>query len=338
VALGSGEDPAFLRRAHELVNETSDLVATAASAVGGIPEEVPSSLGELLTVLDEFSRAELNRLEPEGEASAQWDVITGALRGLRVGARAANSRGELSDSVGHQLSESARALDAAIYPFADSHLQYIRALGPPPAVVGRLEALEEALDARRLLRETRGVRDEALRVLDVTRHAAGVASETVLGTHFSEYAASERGTANVLRFLCSLVLIALPILAGVLVFQSVGDLTAEEEITRLAVGLPLAALAAYFGRESSRHRQAARWAQELSIKLRTLDAFVEPLAPEDMSLLRTQFGRGLFWTAPNVNEEQSDDAPSAIGDGAKALARAADALGEAAGRVRPTRN
>lgn len=184
-------------------------------------------------------------------------------------------------------------------------------------IVKALNDVDERLEARRVVDDVSQARDDALEALADTRKAAGVTAETSLAQHFGDYAVRERRSANRLRL--STVALALLItgLASALLLVS-SDVSAVDEPERLALTLPLAALAAYLGREASRHRNASTWAEEIRIRLLTLDAFAAPLSDEQRSQLRSEFGRGVFLTDRNVGTASG---PSAVAELNEVLAK-----------------
>ena len=136
-----------------------------------------------------------------------------------------------------------------------------------------VDLFAERLRARQLVSETEGARDQA-------RQAAGATGESALAAHFGGYAENERRTANLPTFSVA-VLLTITALAAVLLFRSTPkDVSTTEELAKLSLTVPLAALAAYLAREASHHRAVAQWAAELEVQLLTVDAYTTPLSSE----------------------------------------------------------
>lgn len=176
------------------------------------------------------------------------------------------------------------------------------------------DAAEEAEAARGLTIEAR----------DAAQQAAGRTGDVALGAHFGQLASRETRTANVLRLCAIGILLALVAAATIIISRNPSIGSVSEEILRVSVSLPLAVLAAYLGRESSRHRSAADWARQLEVQLETLDAFIAPLAEERRQYLREEFGKLVF--SRNSTTGQSLDSPSGLNESADMVSRATRGL------------
>jgi hypothetical protein len=169
-----------------------------------------------------------------------------------------------------------------------------------------VEPYVEQVIARRVLAQAERARDETLTVLDSAKKAAGEVGSVEQAVHYKNFANSERKTANILRYSVVAILIAVTALA----IATLSTLKSEDlrfaEISKLAIVLPLAVLAAYLGRESGRHRATADWSQELAMQLQTFDAFTEPIEDDVRSRLRAKFAGQVFGasTRPSVEVER----------------------------------
>jgi cell division septum initiation protein DivIVA len=179
-----------------------------------------------------------------------------------------------------------------------------------------LQGLEAARSAQA---ESSALLADARRAADAVREVAGETSDTVLGEAFDTYARSERRAAEILR--AAAIFVALAVVVGAAFVVLEGDfenLTVAEELGRVALTIPLAALAAYLARESSRHRRVARWARSIHVQLKTIDAYCESI--DDSSLrasLRHEFGRRIFLSGEGPvdgDPDRSPDAPSVVGE------------------------
>ena len=144
------------------------------------------------------------------------------------------------------------------------------------------------LESRRVLDELRKVRDETIDVRDETidardraevadghaQEAAGKIGIDSPGHYFHEYAREECAMADRLRLAAGVLLVLLTTGAAVLIFFFEQP-TVADELVRLSVTIPIAVLAGYLVRESSRHRASGRWSAELAIKLHSLPAFLD---------------------------------------------------------------
>lgn len=312
--------------------ETRDEVSDNADLLEEEGERVLDVLDRIRALVGELEAASALGPQPQATANAvAWNAFLGALRGIRVAVLAARGHGRLEPGVLVQLSTARRELEPAIGRFLSGYRQEVASKLPRgdtrDEILRALDRATEAIAARALVAEARGARDEVRRVLDDTQRAAGVVGETVLATHFASYAQAQRRIANLLRAASIAALLAITAIAAVLLFGGVSDnLTTAEELARLTVALPLAALAAYLGRESSHHRAASQWASELELQLLTIDAYCEPLADETRMQLRTDFGRRVFLTTGAVPGEHIEMSPSVASDVTGLLQRAITSL------------
>ncbi|PWW62140.1 hypothetical protein [Actinokineospora spheciospongiae] len=136
--------------------------------------------------------------------------------------------------------------------------------------------------------------EEANQLLESTRSAAGETGGIGIAGHFEKLADRERQTANRLRNSSVSVLAVVGALAGVAVLLGYSPSSIQTSLLHIASFIPFGVLSAYLGRESSKHRQEAAWADEYQAQLLTFDAFVGPLESEDKSSLRRDFGNRVF--------------------------------------------
>jgi hypothetical protein len=252
-----------------------------------------------------------------------------ALRAIRVAAIALQEPEAESGRAVEQSSEGAAHLEVALRDFLVAFRSFTHDQGSvvQDAYSPIVERFEEQLEARQLVAEVRESRDEAERVLSDTRRAAGATGETSLAQHFGAYATKELWNANVLRALCVLALLAIAggaalLLAG----KQATELTTTREIAKLAITIPIAVLAAYLGREATRHRKIARRARELEIQLQTVDAFTHPLPESLRDQIRTELGKQVFTTAYVDQSDDKDAGPSTVNDAGMLIEKIADLL------------
>jgi hypothetical protein len=268
--------------------------------------------------------AEVNALELEldGDTSHAWRRLQEVTRDLRVALLALESQPKEAalryrlDAVTGHFEQFLRALVFALR----SAVEIMYAGERKRTGLRLLDEIADRLEARLHVRNLRETRDEAETVLRTTKRTAGQTGSVVLEEHFERFGRQERRTANTLRFLCVLVLLATTA-AAVLIVRVTDDLSTGEQLAHLSFALPLALLAGYLGRESGRHRATANWARRLEVRLRTIEAYCEPLGEEAQRVLREAFGRHLFLTEPSSEREERDveSGPSAVTDLARVL-------------------
>lgn len=187
------------------------------------------------------------------------------------------------------------------------------------SLLARLDSLESSVESRALVLETLATRNEAVRVLTETKQAAGQTATLALSEHFGNFARQERRSANTLRLLATFNLVGISLIAGYLILANPGETaTIAGELTRIVIILPLAVLAGYFGRESSRHRATANWASELEVQLMTLEAFIAPLDEDEQRLYRSSLGARVF-SAHLPAESRTETSPNLLSETASLL-------------------
>lgn len=151
------------------------------------------------------------------------------------------------------------------------------------------------LDQFEILRDVEHTRDKAVEVLRETREAAGEVASGSLSAHFHTYGRNAVIAAEVLRAFATITLAGIVVYVVTTVPSLVsGGASISSIVARLSFTIPLGILVAYLARESSKHREDARWAYKNSIRLRTFDAFVAPLSDSQAAELRVEFGRQVF--------------------------------------------
>lgn len=220
-----------------------------------------------------------------------------------------------------------RAFDSSLRVFLAAVVEYLVATG---SVV---ETAAVHPNERRLLTarlESFSAQIQEAQAAEARRAAFDVdssntASMTLAG-HFERYADRERRDANRLRFGVLLCAVAGTAVATIWAWPGQPPLSVPEALRHLLVVVPLAAIAAYLGRESARHRANEIWARELDIQLRTLDQYTRPLSREQDNHVRGAFGQRVFGARPlPAQDEPTHDAMSAllkIVDAARELLRA----------------
>lgn len=121
------------------------------------------------------------------------------------------------------------------------------------------------------------------------------AGEAPLASPFGGYAMRERKAANRLRALSVVVLLAIAVIGAIVLLQSTSKNSAIPiAFLKLLLAAPLAVLATYLARESSSHRDDARWAAEVELQLLTVDRYTAPLTAGLRNELRAELGHRVF--------------------------------------------
>lgn len=266
---------------------------------------------ELLAGAEELSVEGLSIINPGINVRVRQQEVNAVLREIRVAAEAVQK--EPSAAI-RRIRDHTPALDHATDLFMDSIAFDLSG----PDRVRRLQALQDRISARRFLEEAESARDRAVDASQTARRAAGVTGEVTLAEHYKTYATQETKRADQLSIIAVAIVLVIAALAVVLV-SDITSPTVSEVLAKASVTLPLAALAAYLARESSRHRMNSRWAQEFTLQLLTFDAFTEPLSDDTREELRRALGQRLFTSGGPMLPGVEENHPSAIAESAGLL-------------------
>jgi hypothetical protein len=187
----------------------------------------------------------------------------------------------------------------------------------------RTKALNLASEVKDQIGARQVIRDDD-RAQAEQRSKASDAAVKLLEDVYEKYAERENDKANLLRSWAIGTLVVIAGFALTVNFRT-DDLTVGVELLRLSVTVPLAVLAGYLGRESSRHRRFARWADARSIHLQSFRVFTDSLG-EQGNELRRALGEKIFGSTadtPGTDAEPGmfDDLTSALAQGKELLDR-----------------
>jgi hypothetical protein len=157
--------------------------------------------------------------------------------------------------------------------------------------------VKEQIGSRRLIREHDRAKAEQ-------QAQASDAAVQLLEDVYEKYARRENRTANLLRGGAIGMLMLIAGAAAAVSFPA-HDLTAGVELLRLSVTLPLALLAGYLGRESSRHRRFARWADARSIHLQSFRVYTDSLG-EQGDEMRRALGEKIFASFVDISDADEE--------------------------------
>ncbi|ONI84546.1 hypothetical protein ALI22I_28750 [Saccharothrix sp. ALI-22-I] len=220
---------------------------------------------------------------------------------------------ERSGSVDHlvdRLTGLASTLRQDLEKAVDTFVAVVeRTAGDPGHAKARANALLVAKDASRQLKARKLFEqtERALvkRVRADQRKAAGNAALKELGRYYADHGENETKRADLLRVVVAGLLV---LIAGAgIVINLLGDAASvAAELLRLSVTIPIAVLAGYLARESSKHRLSAKWAHELAIEMRSLPDYADSLGDTGEELRRAfgmrVFGTGVERTAPSTED------------------------------------
>jgi hypothetical protein len=133
--------------------------------------------------------------------------------------------------------------------------------------------------------------------------AASRAGEAEVGEEFRRIAGRERRRANWLQ---GAVLAVAAASVGWTLVVAGGGIDSTSELGKLAIVIPAAALAGYFGRESSVARTHATWAETIEVQLRSVEAYCHGVSNQDARELRALLGQRVFGsTGPTAGGDET---------------------------------
>ena len=220
-----------------------------------------------------------------------FEKVSSTVRAFEVDLLAI-ARAGATDNMVDELAARANAMRQAIDKAIDAFVAVVngRTAGNQQLARESEKAIHMAREIQSQIRAGR-VLDEQAR--DATRQAAGDAAAHRLSEHFWAYAGQETKIANHLRLIVTGLLTSVAV-GAIGLNALLGDLSLSTELVRLSAVIPLAALAAYLARESSKHRTSAKRASELAIAMRTLHDYTAPLEDPTKSDLRRVLGMRVF--------------------------------------------
>ncbi|HEX6343565.1 hypothetical protein [Umezawaea sp.] len=180
-----------------------------------------------------------------------------------------------------------------------------RTTDDPDARAGALLVAKDAsrqLKARRLVQQTERALAKRLRA---DRKALGDTKIKELGEYYAEHAEKESKRADLLRNVVALLLVLIAC-GAVLINVGMEPASLTAELLRLSATVPIALLAGYLTKESSKHRQSAKWARELAIEMRSLPDYADSLG-ETGADLRRAFGMRVFGAGAERPEQSTED-------------------------------
>ena len=224
--------------------------------------------------------------EDEKQLRAAASELTAQLGKIRADADAAAERLQaLRSEVDQQAAQHRQAFEASQRAKADEFQASIDAFRSDHD-----RALEQARDeAEQRVAELRRMESETSTLVEAIALAG-------TSEHYRRQGRRQRVVAEVFRGLT--VLATLGAVAVALLATARTHPTTESSIANLSAALLLVGLAAYFARQSGRHRAREEEAARVQFELAAFSPFVEALTPEQREQERVLLTRKLFGTAP----------------------------------------
>lgn len=214
---------------------------------------------------------------------------------------------ELIDSGTSEIREQQKMIVSTLGDLRDAQ----RSAGLETAALDTsLKTWSNVLEIEDLRSSAENASEQVERVLEVSRQAAGQVADHTLSSHFKKIGDRERRSSTILRTTAVSCLLAAAMIGY---FLSKERTTTAMLAERLSVGIPLLLLAGYFAREAAHHRKVSRWAEEIEVKLLTLDAYIEPLDKTQQNELRTEFGKQIY-QVPEGSTQAGDIGLGVLGE------------------------
>jgi hypothetical protein len=252
--------------------------------------------------IDRAMRAPLERDKDFVDAFELIEMAVDELRGVLLAMGNTGPAKPLVDQLVNEsvnlrqaLEEAVRAFVAVVHEQAEHGLSYDvrkKALWLASETRSQLRSQQYSYEAAQAAVQAEQARDETQRARDKAREAAGSVGADRLGAGYSDYADKETRIADRLRWGAAGLVVTVALCAtGFAIWFD--EVSIGNELLRLSVTIPLAVLAGYLARESTKHRTAARPARDLAIALHTMPSYTEPL--DDVGReLRRELGMRAF--------------------------------------------
>jgi hypothetical protein len=204
------------------------------------------------------------------------------------------------------LTELASSLRSHLHEAIDVFIQVVneQTTNDNKHVEDRTKALDVADDIRSALKARQFKRNVELDQIE-RQKADSDRGTRELAEYYLTHAKQEGKRADWLRVGAGTLLLL--ITGGAVAMNFLFDVVSVgAELVRLSATVPIAVLAGYLARESSRHRRAATWANHLAIAMQTLPDYVRPLGDDGVEL-RKLLGLRVFGAAMDQNTPPGDD-------------------------------
>lgn len=136
-----------------------------------------------------------------------------------------------------------------------------------------------------------------------------IISRDAISGSYQKSAAEERKTADKLRQWSLGFMIAMTVVMGITLFQSVqNELSLQTSILRIAIVMILSIPAAYLARESSRHRNLENTHHRISLELKSVDPYLSSLPKEQQDSIKERLANKIFMGGKS-EEKTKNEAP-----------------------------
>jgi 23S rRNA pseudoU1915 N3-methylase RlmH len=145
-----------------------------------------------------------------------------------------------------------------------------------------------------------------------TESYSALGTATIAG-YYQKDANDQNEAANTWRLIATgaLAMVVLALIAEFFLVSE-GDFSLETTLARLPVALAFAALAAFAGQESRRHRRNERWSREREVEVSSIDPYLVLVSDEDSrDEIKLGFARRIFWEQRQPDDEPPQQAPEA---------------------------
>jgi hypothetical protein len=262
--------------------------------------EVPSSITDVVRKNDDYVAAFAKIRSTIDDFEATLFAID------KADSRDRNPSGSYKTLV-ESLSDLAGLLRSHLHEATDAFIHVVneQTTNDHNHVEARTKALSVADDIRSQLKGRQLIHD-AERARIERQKAESDRDTRELAAYYLTHAAREKRRADWLRMGAAVLLVAITGGAVYMNFFLFDAVSVGAELVRLSATVPIAVLAGYLARESSRHRRSATWADHLAIAMQTLPGYVQPLGDDGVEL-RKLLGLRVFGAAMDETTAPGDD-------------------------------
>lgn len=175
----------------------------------------------------------------------------------------------------------------------------------------RVNTVEAALSEKTSIVET-AAQNATSQIDSLLQNTQAFAAERANSSIYEDYKGSanaEKSASDIYRRLSIGAMIftaAVPLVSAVESYLRLTPLNIREILSRVALSIVLGVLAAYFARESGRHRKQQYIYQQYSLNLHALPLFIADLEPESKKALKAELAKTIFTSS----HESKDDGSS----------------------------
>lgn len=177
-------------------------------------------------------------------------------------------------------------------------------------MLNKLNHLESSFSEKRESVEeaAKNAAEEINALLQNTKAYVAEQSNNAIYKDYKSSANSERILSDRFRLYSAATMALAALAATFTIAQALKDISASQIIFRITLSIILGVMAAYFARESGKHRRQQYLYQQFSLNLNALPLFIADLEPTTKNNLKSDLARIIF-TTPHESKTEIDPYP-----------------------------